>query len=236
MQPSIIFDLSQELSEFIYYPWNPVVMPRALIEHMYAAPSPIPLLAVSKESREYALKGINFEFEADVPNPSSSCRYDQSILEDLRAVASYWETGSADFVIPTLRIQVGKKVPECVTRLRFEIDVVFIDIRQFWILERWLPDYFFQGVRYLTMLFETWLNSRKEILKFTGLKELILFAKPSRGMWPTRDLKQDEKSRLEYIEESTPKRLEKLARLYPTWSKPRLTIFSDTEAFIRASQ
>jgi hypothetical protein len=233
MQPSIIFDLSQELSEFIHYPNIPRVMPRAFTEHIYTAPSPISLLAVSKESREYALKGVNFEFEAHVPNPPSSQNY-KSISEDLRGVASCWEMRWPYVDIPTLRIQVGRKVPECITRLRFEIDVVFIDTSQFWILEQWLPEFFFEGVRYLAMLFETWSGTRKEILKFTGLTELILFAEPSIDMcmWPTRGLKQDQKSRLEHMEESTTKRLEELTRLDLTWSKPRLTIFSDTEAFI----
>ena len=88
----------------------------------------------------------------------------------------------------------------------------------------------------MAILFETWLTTRGEILKFTGLNELIIFAEPSRFMWPTREMKQDQKSRLEYMEEATPERLEKIARLDPAWSKPRLVLLSDAEAFIRASQ
>jgi hypothetical protein len=231
-------DPSQKLSKFLYYPDRypyPRVVTDAHIQRLYTYSSLILLLAVSKESREYALKDVNFEFEVDVPNPLQSLN-NRSTFEDLRGVAFYWDTIDAD--IPALRIQAERKILECITRLRFRMDVVFIELQSFPELGRWLPESFFQGVRYLAVPFETWLYTKNQYLRFTSLKELILFAEPSKGrlLWPTRDWKQDQKSRLEYMEESVPKRLERLTKLKPAWSKIRVTIFSDADAYIKASQ
>ena len=78
-------------------------------------------------------------------------------------MAFYWDMIDAD--IPTLEIQAERKVLGCITRLRFKIDVVYIELRSFPAFDQWLPESFFQGVRYLAVPFETWLYTKNQYLR-----------------------------------------------------------------------